>query len=208
MKKLIFMFAFTNAIYAMSLAQYKAKITELDAQTIWELKDIKYKDSRIWYYGDGGIQKEWSPLGACRIEIKTQCKECECDYYFKSSHPNNRFKGDFPYDNYSDGYPQSPNRFPTEGCMHVKKKRGTCSFDNHYKLCELSDDPKVVFKAYLRHAFYDPKDPCGLKEFFYTPHKDEALQNKIINPKPGEDETVETKKKEKVNDSEIKKGAL
>lgn len=202
MKVFIYLLLICGLSYSSEIEEYKKKILELDEEVIWQLQNIKFEDSRIWYFSDGGIKKVWSPLGACRAEVKTECADCSCDYYFKSSHPNNRFIGDFPYETVSEGYPQSPNKLPSTGCMQVDGARGACSFNNKYKLCNISDNYKAVFKEYIRYAFNDKKDPCGINEFFYTKYKDLALEHELINPKKVKIDSIKSNDKVQINDSE------
>tara|TARA_B100001971_G_scaffold215193_1_gene260082 strand:- start:169158 stop:169742 length:585 start_codon:yes stop_codon:yes gene_type:complete len=180
-------------VYAMSLEDYKKTILNLSADKMWEIKDLTFKDNRTWYFTDGAIKKIWSPFGACRLEDKRTCKDCTCDYYFKSKHPNNRFKGDYPYTTFSEGYPISPNKLPSSGCMQVDGLKGTCSYDNVYKLCYLSNNPKVVFKAYITHAFNNPKDPCGVREFLNTDFPKEVIQHPMLKDKKRKKDLKEKK---------------
>lgn len=170
-------------VLASDVDEYKELILSLDTTTLWKLKDLKFEDERIWYYTDGGVKKVWSAFGACRIEDQRTCKDCSCDYYFKSSHPNNRFKGDFPYNSYSEGYPQSPEKLPSSGCMQIDGLKGDCSYNNAFKLCHISNNPEVVLKEYIKHAFNNKKDPCGLKEFVFTKYKKQILNHPLIKKK-------------------------
>ena len=193
MFKIIAILLFANIASALEIREYKKKILSLSSDQLWELKDKKFKDNRVWYFSDGSKKKVWSIIGACKLEDKRTCKDCTCDYYFKSYHPHNRFKGDYPYNTFSEGYPQSPNKLPSSGCMQVNGHKGTCSFNNAYKLCNLSNNPKVVFKAYVTHAFNDSKDPCGLKEFVNSEYAQKFID--IINST--EESALKDRKEEK-----------
>lgn len=179
----IFLLLLSSSIYAMELEQYKKLILSQTPETLWELRDLKFEDQRIWYFTDGSIKKIWSAFGACKIDDKRTCKDCTCDFYFKSPHPNNRFKGDYPYNTFSDGYPQSPNKLPSSGCMQINGLKGSCSYNNHYGLCNLSNNPKVVFKAYIKHAFENKNDPCGLREFLNTEFVEKIVKHPSLNSK-------------------------
>jgi len=165
-----------SSTFANEMYKYKKAVLDLSAENLWKLTAQKYESKKVWYFTDKPIPKSWSGIAACRIEDERTSKDSTCDYFFKSSHPNNRFIGDYPYNSASEGYPHHPDKIPSGGCMDVVGLKGKCTHQKDEKLCGISKDVKVVLKKYVEVAFNDKSDPCGLYEFAKTKHIKAALE--------------------------------
>ena len=182
--KILILFLISIGAQAQSIAFYKKEMLKLSPEQLWQISQMTKRDKGVWYFTDKTIDKVWYGTGACYIKDQRTCKNCSCDYAFKSKHPNNRYKGDYPYESYSEGYPHHPDKIPVSGCMQINKLKGSCDHLENFGLCNISSDVKVVLKEYIKKALNDPKDPCGLYEFSKTDFYKEVI-SKIKDIKKG-----------------------
>ncbi len=168
---IISVFLGTATYAAETLDQYRARLATLSDAQILEL--IKNRPKAVsdgtWSIPQKGtINREWYPMfGACKSVSAYTCSSCSCDWYMKSTHPNNYKKG-------YDGYGIYGSSLATNNHGKDSQGRSTgCLWSS-----QINDATIVML---MRWALADSNDPCGLADFMKT-----ALYDK------GESKTVKS----------------